>query len=85
MWSIQITKQAAKSIKVLPKSIQEVVLLALEALKNEGSRPRYWDVLQTDKNEFRLRLNYRYRMRYRVVNEVLVIEVFYTGHRKDAY
>jgi len=33
-----------------------------------------------------VRTTYRYRMRYRVTsNQALQIEVFYVGHRKDAY
>ena len=45
-----------------------------------------WDMRKTGNNEYRVRLTYRYRMRYRVTNEqMLEIEVFYLGHRKDAY
>jgi len=85
MWALKVSKSAAKSLKLLPKSVQEIVLLALEALKSEGPVPKHWDVLQTDSGEYRLRLNYRYRMRYRADKRVVVIEVFYIGHRKDAY
>jgi len=54
-------------------------------LEKEGPQPRYWDVKKTGENEYRLRLNYRYRMRYAVKENELFIEVFYVGHRKDAY
>lgn len=85
MWSIQVSREVAKNMRRLPKNVQEIALLALEALKNEGPVPKYWDILKTDQGEYRMRLNYRYRMRYRVIEKILVIEVFYLGHRKDAY
>jgi len=38
---------------------------------------------KTDHDEYRLRLNYRYQLRYRVTGEqTLEIEVFYLGHRR---
>ena len=43
------------------------------------------DVVVFD-DEYWSRLNYRYRMRYRVTDEqALEIDVFYIGHRRDAY
>jgi hypothetical protein len=43
-------------------------------------------VRKTANDEYRLRLTYRYRMRYQVVSQLrLEINVFYVGHRKDAY
>jgi mRNA-degrading endonuclease RelE of RelBE toxin-antitoxin system len=60
--------------------------LAVADLEEQGINPQGWDTLKTDDEEYRLRLNYRYRMRYRVCDEqTLEIEVFYVGHRKEAY
>lgn len=55
-------------------------------LESEGPKPRGWDVRKTADDEYRVRLTYRYRMRYQVVRQQrLEINVFYVGHRKDAY
>jgi mRNA-degrading endonuclease RelE of RelBE toxin-antitoxin system len=43
MWSIQVSREAVKHLKRLPKNVQEIALLALEALKNEGPVPKHWD------------------------------------------
>ena len=52
----------------------------------EGPKPKGWDVRKTGEDEYRLRLTYRYRLRLQVTStQVLAIEVFYIGHRKDAY
>ncbi len=51
-----------------------------------GPMPTGWDIKRMDRDEYRMRLTYRYRMRYRVMRESeLEIEVFYIGHRRDAY
>jgi hypothetical protein len=39
----------------------------------------------TGPGEYRLRLTYSYRMRYRAVGGELEIEIFYLGHRREAY
>ena len=60
--------------------------LAVADLEEQGINPQGWDTIKIDDNEYRLRLNYRYRMRYRVIGEnKLEIEVFYVGHRREAY
>ena len=84
-WTIILLRKADKQFKKLPKAIQDIAFEALEDLEVEGAMPRYWDVKKTNTNEYRLRINYRYRMRYKVEQERLIIEVFYIGHRKDAY
>ena len=70
----------------LPRSIQDLADLALVDLEAEGIYPRGWDVLKTGNNEYRLRLNYRYRMRFQLTDrQEMLIQVFYVGHRKGAY
>jgi len=55
-------------------------------LAEQGINPQGWNTLKTNDDEYRLRLNYRYRMRYRVTQEKTVeIEIFYVGHRREAY
>ena len=85
-WTVYLTRKADKQLKKLPQTIQDLADLAIADLESQGINPQGWDTLKTDDDEYRLRLNYRYRLRYRVTDEqVLEIEVFYIGHRKDAY
>ncbi len=84
-WNIVVTRKADKQLQKLPEGIQDIVLEALEALATEGAIPKHWDVKKTNDNEYRLRINYRYRMRYKVERRRVLIEIFYIGHRKEAY
>ena len=85
-WAVYLTHKADKQLAKLPRRIQDLADLAIADLEGQGANPQGWDTLKTDDGEYRLRLNYRYRMRYRVCHaRVLEIEVFYVGHRKDAY
>jgi len=60
--------------------------LAVADLEEQGVNPQGWNTLKTSDNEYRLRLNYRYRMCYRLTaNQSVEIEVFYVGHRREAY
>jgi mRNA-degrading endonuclease RelE of RelBE toxin-antitoxin system len=85
-WTVYLTRKAHKQVSKLPVSIQDLADLAVADMEEQGTHPQGWDVLKTDNNEFRLRLTYRYRMRYRVTEDrSLQIEIFYVGHRRDAY
>ncbi|HLQ26414.1 MAG TPA: type II toxin-antitoxin system RelE/ParE family toxin [Acidiferrobacterales bacterium] len=85
-WTVTLTGRAYKQLKKLPSAIQDLADAAIQDLEAKGPKPMGWDVRKTGNNEYRVRLTYRYRMRYRVINEqMLEIEVFYLGHRKDAY
>ena len=84
-WNVTLLRKADKQLQKLPKAIQDIAFEALEDLAAEGAMPKHWNVKKTNINEYRLRINYRYRMRYKVEQEQLIIEIFYIGHRKDAY
>jgi mRNA interferase RelE/StbE len=84
-WKITLQRKAAKQFQKLPKAIQGIAFELMEDLEAEGPIPKHWDVKKTTDNEYRVRINYRYRMRYKVEPEELIIEVFYIGHRKEAY
>lgn len=85
-WTVYLTRKAEKQLNKQPWVIQDLVDLAIADLEKQGINPQGWDTLKTNEDEYRLRLNYRHRLRYRVTDErVLEIEVFYVGHRKDAY
>ena len=85
-WKVYLTRSAYRRLKKLPGVVQDLVELAIVDLEDQGLSPLGWNTLKTGADEYRLRLNYRYRMRYRVLEKnTLVVEVFYVGHRKDAY
>ena len=85
-WTVYLTRKAHKQLSKLPQSIQDLADLAVADLEEQGINPQGWDTLKTNDDEYRLRLNYRYRMRYRVTDQnELEIEVFYVGHRREAY
>jgi mRNA-degrading endonuclease RelE of RelBE toxin-antitoxin system len=85
-WTVYLTRKANKQLLKLPQSIQDLTDLAVSDLEEQGINPEGWNSLKTNEDEYRIRLNYRYRMRYRVTDEqTLEIEVFYVGHRREAY
>lgn len=84
-WVVKLKTSAYKQFTKLPISVKALLDCAIDDMHNQEPIPQHWDVKKIEKNEYRLRLNYRYRMRYRVMFDYLIIEVFYIGHRKDAY
>ena len=85
-WTVELTRKAHKQLVKLPQSIQDLADLAVADLEEQGINPQGWNTLKTENDEYRLRLNYRYRMRYRVTaQQALEVEVFYIGHRREAY
>ena len=85
-WTVYLTGKAHKQLRRLPGIVQDLADHALTDLEEQGINPQGWDTLKTSEGEYRLRLNYRYRMRYRITTEqTLEIEVFYIGHRREAY
>ena len=85
-WNVFVTKRARKQLTKLPVMIAALADIAIKDLISHGPMPTGWDIKRMDRDEYRMRLTYRYRMRYRVMRESeLEIEVFYIGHRRDAY
>jgi len=81
-WIVNLTRKAHKQLVKLPKSIQDLADLAVEDLEEQGINLQGWDTLKTGDDEYRLRLNYRYRI---TDDKALEIDVFYVGHRREAY
>ncbi|MGI9558787.1 MAG: type II toxin-antitoxin system RelE family toxin [Thermodesulfobacteriota bacterium] len=86
-WNVYLTKKARKQIAKLPVEVKAISDEALEDLKERGVLLEEYKTKKTGDGEYSLRLNYRYRMRYRVVEKerTVIIEVFYVGHRREAY
>lgn len=86
IWTVQFTRKAYKQFSLLPCRIQDLADLAVSDLEEQGIRPKGWNIIKTARDEYRLRITYRYRMRYRIIrSRELEIEVFYVGHRREAY
>lgn len=86
VWTVYLARKAHKQLGKLPQGIQDLTDLAIAELEEHGVRPRGWDVKKTGNDEYRLRITYRYRMRYRMTDDRdLEIEIFYVGHRREAY
>ena len=85
-WTVEFTRSAYKQLCALPVSIQDLADLAVADLEDQGINPEGWNVRRTGRDEYRLRLNYRYRMRFLMINKrSRLLEVFYVGHRREAY
>jgi len=82
-WTVHFTGKAYKQPREMPRRIQDMTDLAVLDMEKQGVHPRGWKVRKTSPGEYRLRITYRYRLRFRVMNEE--IEVFYVGHRREAY
>ena len=73
-WTVTLTGRAYKQLKKLPSAIQDLADAVVHDLEAVGPKPAGWDVRKTGDDE------------YRVTSEQsLEIEIFYAGHRKDAY
>lgn len=85
-WTVYLTRKAHKQLVKLPQAIQDLTDLTVSDLEEQGINPEGWNSLKTNEDEYRIRLNYRYRMRYQITDkQTLEIEVFYVGHRREAY
>ena len=91
MYKVEIGKRALKEFERLPKKIIEKFREKFEELSNnpyEVSGVRKLEnpkTLGLDLNEvYRVRVG-NYRAIYSIENEVLVIHIWKSGHRKDIY
>jgi mRNA-degrading endonuclease RelE of RelBE toxin-antitoxin system len=84
VWKVTETKQAAKELKRLPKSIGLIYQALTEDLTREGPHPYGWDVKPLKgRAEIRIKLTREYRMLILVVEpDLIVVKV---AHRKEVY
>jgi len=89
-WRIEFLPSARRDFSRLPHDVRADIANALDRLQWElshPSEPRLSDVkaLQgAEKGEFRPRVR-KYRVRYRLEDERLVVQVIRVGHRSDVY
>ncbi len=82
MYQVNLSNQAAKELKKLPKSTLNDIILKIQELKS-NPRPTNCKKLK-DRDEYRIRIG-NYRVIYNINDNILMILVIAIGHRKDIY
>lgn len=82
MVKVFLNNRARKGFDALPRKIQQNALLFLKDLRY-GTNPPGWNIKKTGEKEFRVRIDYRHRIRYQQEGET--IKIFYIGPREGAY
>lgn len=82
-YQIKILSKARRSIKKLPKSVQENIKIAVRNLA-ENPRPNNVKKLSGSDNLYRLRLG-DYRIIYQIKDYILLIVIVMAGHRREIY
>jgi mRNA interferase RelE/StbE len=81
-YSIQLSRNAEKTLDKMSDSVAMPLLTAISALKTEP-RPHGYKKL-TNRNGYRIRVG-NYRIIYEIEDRHLLITVIALGHRKDIY
>jgi mRNA interferase RelE/StbE len=82
-YQIKILSKARRSLKKLPKNIQNQLKNTIRSLA-ENPRPQGVKKLSGDYNLYRVRQG-DYRVIYEIQDEVLLIIIVLAGHRKQIY
>jgi len=82
-YSVEIARQAIKSIAKLPRQEQQRIRAAIDLLADEP-RPPGCVALSGEDSAYRVRVG-DHRIVYEVFDKRLVIQVVRVGHRRDAY
>jgi len=83
MYKVVIRKSALKELSKLPTKEALRVANKINQLKDEP-RPSGTIKLRGSNNEYRIRIG-NYRVLYTVQDELLIVEVFKVGDRKNIY
>ena len=82
-YTVEIARQAVKSIARLPRTEQQRVRAAIDLLADQP-RPPGCVALVGEESTYRVRVG-DYRILYEVFDDRLVIQVVRVSHRRDAY
>jgi len=77
-----------KVVSKLRPSTQAALYNAIEDLKSEGPNPKFWETTELKgklKGIYRLKIDYRYRMFYEVLKNILTITIVEVSTREKAY
>ena len=82
-YTVEIARQAVKSIARLPRTEQQRVRAAIDLLADQP-RPPGCVALTGEESTYRVRVG-DHRILYEVIDDRLMIQVVRVGHRRDAY
>lgn len=82
-YSLGFSKKAEKQFLALPQSVQERLVLPINALV-ENPRPPKVKKLVGEENLYRIRVG-DYRIVYQVDDQLLLVLVLKIGHRSEVY
>ena len=82
-YTIVFVNSAKKEFDKLPKDLQVRITLAINSLVVDA-RPNGCKKLKGGKNDYRIRVG-DYRIIYKIIDNLLIIEIIAIGHRKDIY
>lgn len=83
IYRIEVTPAAKRTIKKLPKNVQQKIIQELELLAKEP-RPTGVVKLAASDNLYRVRTG-DYRIIYQIKDEILLVIITKVGHRSDIY
>jgi len=83
MYKVEIVKSAIKELAKIPTKEAIKLTEKINELK-ENPRPKGCIKLSGTKDEYRIRAG-NYRVLYTIEDNVLLVQVFKVGHRKDVY
>lgn len=82
-YTIVFVSSAKKEFDKLPKDLQVRITLVINSLVADA-RPNGCKKLKGGKNDYRIRVG-DYRIIYKIIDNLLIIEIIAIGHRKDIY
>ncbi len=82
-YTIVFVNSAKKEFDKLAKDLQARIKVAIDSLVAD-SRPNGCKKLKGGKNDYRIRVG-DYRIIYKIIDNLLIIEIIAIGHRKDIY
>ena len=81
-YSVLITKTAQKQLNKLPNSVANKLEEKMLLLEDDPRPPGCTKL--TGKEAYRIRVG-NYRIIYEIADDILIVTVIKTGHRKDVY
>jgi mRNA-degrading endonuclease RelE of RelBE toxin-antitoxin system len=85
MFSVKITKMAAKGILKMPEKIQEKMTVLLKDLRNKGPVRSEWpNYGKLNHNIYHCHLAHKWVACWKHEKTTIIIEVYYAGSRENA-
>lgn len=84
IYTVELTKQAAKSLRKMPPEARETIIVKIEELAKDPFSPNLDIKKLQGRDGYRLRVG-NWRIIYDLVKDNLIIVVFKIGNRKEVY